>query len=102
MVYYFDNLSYSLAYYGAPLFCLSLSFGFGGLGDSQREFGNTLLCRRGLNMKVIIEVNSSEDFDYEYFIDWLNDKWSDSNMSSHGVPSGIKATIVSVDRENRY
>lgn len=53
-------------------------------------------------MKVIIEVNSSEDFDYEYFIDWLNDKWSDSNMSSHGVPSGIKATIVSVDRENRY
>ena len=49
-------------------------------------------------MKIILEVNSSEDFDYEYFIDWLNDQLGDSSLG--GVD--IEADIVSVDGEKVY
>jgi len=31
-------------------------------------------------MRINVEINSSENFDYEYFIDWLNDQLSDSSM----------------------
>ena len=45
-------------------------------------------------MKIVIEVNSSDDFDYEYFIDWLNDEVSNS-ITYTGVD--ISADILSVD-----
>lgn len=50
-------------------------------------------------MKVIIEVNSSTDFDYEYFIDWLNDELANGNMASD---SELEASIVTVDGKNKY
>ena len=49
-------------------------------------------------MKIIVEVNSSEDFDYEYFIDWLNDQLNDCSFG--GVD--VEADIVSVDGEKVY
>ena len=49
-------------------------------------------------MKIVIEVNSPEDFDYEYFIDWLNDQIGDSAIC--GVD--VHATISSVDGQNKY
>ena len=49
-------------------------------------------------MKLLVEINSSEDFDYEYFIDWLNDRLVDSSMC--GVNS--QANIISINGENRY
>lgn len=52
-------------------------------------------------MKVVIEVNSSGDFDYEYFIDWLNDELSNGNMAD-GEGNHVEATIVSVDGKNQY
>jgi hypothetical protein len=47
-------------------------------------------------MKIVLEINSSEDFDYEYFIDWLNDQLVDSSMC------GVDASIISVNGENKY
>ena len=49
-------------------------------------------------MKIIVEVNTSEKIDYEYFIDWLNDQLGDSSLG--GVD--IEADIVSVDGEKVY
>ena len=49
-------------------------------------------------MKIVMEVASPEDFDYEYFIDWLNDQLGDSNMC--GVD--VQATISSVDGKKVY
>lgn len=52
-------------------------------------------------MKIVIEVNSPEDFDYEYFIDWLNDQLVDSAIC--GVDDeDVKATISSVNGQNKY
>jgi len=45
-------------------------------------------------MKIVLEINSSEDFDYEYFIDWLNDQLVDN--------SACEASIISVNGENKY
>lgn len=49
-------------------------------------------------MKIVIEVNSSEDFDYEYFINWLNGELRDSYVA--GV--GVEADIISVDDKKVY
>ena len=49
-------------------------------------------------MKITVEINSSEDFDYEYFIDWLNDELSNSSVC--GVDAW--ADIVNVNGENKY
>jgi len=49
-------------------------------------------------MKITIEINSSEDFDYEYFIDWLNDQLGDSTMC--GVDA--VADVLNVNGENKY
>jgi len=49
-------------------------------------------------MKIVLEINSSEDFDYEYFIDWLNDQLVDSSMCGTDVEAGI----ISVNGENKY
>ena len=49
-------------------------------------------------MKIIIEVNTSEKIDYEYFIDWLNGELGDSSV--FGVD--IEAGIISVDGEKVY
>lgn len=51
-------------------------------------------------MKVVIEVNSSSDFDYEHFIDWLNDELSNANMAD-GEGNYLEATIVGVDGKNK-
>ena len=51
-------------------------------------------------MKIVLEINSSEDFDYEYFIDWLNDQLADSSMCGTDVDAG--AGIISVNGENKY
>ena len=55
-------------------------------------------------MKVIIEVNSSTDFDYEYFIDWLNDELANGNMYAEILDSksDLEASIVTVDGKNKY
>jgi hypothetical protein len=45
-------------------------------------------------MKVIIEVNSSNDFDYEYMINWLNFQLVDSGICY----ADVEADIISVDR----
>lgn len=49
-------------------------------------------------MKVVIEVNSDNNFDYEYFIDWLNDELSNSSFASENV----EASISSVDGKKKY
>jgi hypothetical protein len=49
-------------------------------------------------MKIVLEINSSEDFDYEYFIDWLNDQLVDSSMCG----TDVNASIMSVNGENKY
>ena len=50
-------------------------------------------------MKIVLEINSSEDFDYEYFIDWLNDQLADSSICGTDV---VDAGIISVNGENKY
>ncbi len=52
-------------------------------------------------MKIILEVTGESDFDYEYFVDWLNDEIANGNMAS-GDDNYIEATIVSVDGKKKY
>lgn len=52
-------------------------------------------------MKVVIEVNSDNNFDYEYFIDWLNDELSNSSFASENG-GNVEASISSVDGKKKY
>jgi hypothetical protein len=82
------------------LFCLSLSFGFGGRGDSQRELLVYYAEKKGNCMKITIEVNSSVDFDYKLFINWLNGELSASSWRQ-SLPR-VEADIISVDGKKVY
>ena len=58
-------------------------------------------------MKIIIEVISSKDFDYEYFIDWLNDELTNGNIKLIlndylANASGFGANIVAINGKVRY
>lgn len=50
-------------------------------------------------MKVVVEINSSYNFDYEHLINWLNDQLSNGQDF---LPYDISGNIVSVDGENKY
>ena len=51
-------------------------------------------------MKIVMEINSSADVDYEYLADWLNDHLTD--FVSDDIEAEINAEIISVDGDRRY
>ena len=51
-------------------------------------------------MKIVMEINSSADVDYEYLADWLNDHLTD--FVSDDIEAEINAEIISVDDERKY
>lgn len=45
-------------------------------------------------MKIILEVTSNEDFDYEYFVRWLNNE-----LENDGVD--LVATLIKIDKTTK-
>ena len=52
-------------------------------------------------MKIIIEIKTTKDIDYEYFVDWLNDQIYQKSVC--GITwDGVEASIISVDGQYKY